>query len=144
MTYAPFDDPDAPPLSDDDLGDFGRYEGKPGSPSPDAVAVGIGLNRVAKAIDRLAVALSAAPAIPPGGVHPPPHPPIAGGPPGGPSNETQVKRGKKIYAICKQNEWDIPDIGQRVTGHTVDPNSQKWSEADQVAVLDAFKQWGVG
>ena len=131
-----FDYPDAPPLSDTDA----RI---PGVPSPDATAIAMALNRIAKAIEGLSVS--------PGGAPPPTGAPSA--PPGGQSNgdDTQIRRGKKIYAICASQsggkptgEWEIGAIGQRVTGHPVNPNSQKWSEADQVAVLDAFKQWGIG
>lgn len=140
MSYEPFDSPDAPPLAD---ADFVR----PGVPSPDATAICISLDRMTAAINRLADSRSVSPggaqtpvpSQPPGM---PTGPPAA--PPGGTSNETQIKRGKKIFAICRSNEWDIADIGQRVTGRTLNPNSQKWAEADQVAVLDAFTQWGVG
>ena len=129
---------DAPPLGDEDF-----PLRTAGVPSPDATAICIALNRVAAALERLSVSPGGAPlsAPPltsgsPSGAAPPP--------PGGVSNDSQIKRGKKIYAICRQNEWDIADIGQRVVGHAVNPNSQKWAEADQIAVLDAFKEWGVG
>jgi hypothetical protein len=136
MTYTPFDSPDAPPLDD-------YHAPTPGVPSPDATAIAIALNRIAAALERLSLS--------PGGPQqqvqsPPPGtptgPPVA--PPGGTSNETQVKRGKAIYAKCmNQNPpADIKTIGEHVTGHEMHWNSQKWTEADQVAVLDAMKTWG--
>ena len=124
-----YDYTDAPPLDD--------HHAPAGVPSPDATAISIALNRIATALERLSVSPGGAPPVPPIGA------PAA--PPGGPAGDSaQVKRGKKIYAICRQNEWDIADIGQRVTGRAVNPNSQKWAEADQITVLDAFKEWGVG
>lgn len=138
MTY---DYTDAPPLDDLDAP-------RPGVPSPDATAICISIDRLTQAVNRLADNRTSPTGaqLPPAAVVPGPQPgppPGAAGPPVA-SNETQIKRGKKIYAICRSNEWDIADIGQRVTGRTLNANSQKWAEADQVAVLDAFTQWGVG
>jgi uncharacterized protein (DUF2147 family) len=103
---------------------------------------------LADAVNHLAVASQAA-RTPPGAAKPPagagstpPGPAPATGPPGGGSGDAQVKRGKKIYAICRQNEWDIKGTGEQITGHVMDPNSQKWSEADQAQVLDQFAEWG--
>lgn len=135
MTYDT--DFDAPPPSDADAPSF-----RTGLPAPSDYVL-----KLANAIDRLAAVLErqSSPGAPqtPAQSQPPGTPtgPPAGAPGG---NETQIKRGKKIYAICRQNEWDIADIGQRVTGRQLNPNSQKWADADQIAVLDAFKEWGVG
>lgn len=135
MSYEPFDSPDAPPLGDVDAP-------RPGVPSPDATAICISLDRMTAAINRLADARPVAPGAPqaPASTVPPP----AATPPPGGSNETQVKRGKKIYAVCMGQNRDVKEIGEHVVGHQLNGNSQKWSEADQVAVLDAFKEWGWG
>lgn len=149
MSYEPFDSPDAPPLGD---ADFVR----PGVPSPDATAICISLDRIAKAVERLAPqtdlrglvnglsvspggAQTPVPSQPPGM---PTGPPAA--PPGGASNETQIKRGKAIYAKCMNQTppANVKAIGEHVVLHTLNGNSQKWDEADQVAVLDAMKSWG--
>jgi hypothetical protein len=133
-----YDHFDAPPLDD-------PPEFKPGFATPNDYVLKLAnaIDRLASVLERLSISPGApqtpAQASPSG---PPPGPPAAA--PGGPVNDTQIKRGKKIYAICRQNEWDIADIGQRVTNHPVNAHSQKWAEADQIAVLDAFKEWGVG
>ena len=100
---------------------------------------------LAASLDRVAEALTANTATPRSGPGAAPGgPPAPQGAPASNGDSAQVKRGKKIYAICRNNDWDIADIGQRVTNHAMAPNSQKWSEADQIAVLDAFSEWGVG
>lgn len=127
---------DAPPLDDVDAP-------RPGVPSADATAICISIDRLTQAVNRLAEARTS----PTGGPQPPGPPPGAAGPPvasGG--NETQIKRGKKIYAVCMSQESprDVKQIGEHVVGHTLAKNSQQWAEADQVAVLEAFKDWGWG
>lgn len=110
------------------------------------MALSISLNRIADALNRIAdnqVSPGGAPAPPLSPQGPPSG--VSGAPPGG-SDDTQVKKGKAIYAICKKNGWDdIAAIGERVTGRTMNPNSQKWDEADQNRVLDVMKnEWRVG
>lgn len=104
------------------------------------------IGNLADAINHLAVASQAA-RTPPGAAKPPAMPSAPQKPVGVPQgdSEAQIKRGKKIYAVCKsqQPEWDIQSTGENITGHAMNPNSQKWSEADQNAVLDTFSEWGV-
>jgi hypothetical protein len=130
-----FDWPDAPAHDDADA----RI---PGVPSPDATAIAIALNRIAAAIERLAQSS-------PGGV-PAPGPSPTGAPsapPGGPSNgdSTQIKMSKKVFAICKSNNWGIQDVGLCATNRYLGADSRKWSETDLKTVLDVMKRdWGVG
>lgn len=138
MTY---DYTDAPPVDDLDAP-------RPGVPSPDATAICISIDRLTQAVNRLADNRTS-----PTGAQPPPAavvpgpqpgpPPGAAGPPVA-SNETQIKRGKAIYAKCmNQNPpANVKAIGEHVTGRTLNGNSQKWDETDQVAVLDSMKSWG--
>lgn len=105
------------------------------------------MERLADSIDHLAVASQA---ISPGGPtasahHPPPIVGAPSGPPGGqPQKTSQEKKAAKVFVVCKNNGWDIADIGARVLGRPVSGNSKQWSEGDLNAVLDAFKEWGVG
>ena len=100
------------------------------------------IGRLADSIDHLAVASQAvrlpasSPAGPPAGTNPPPGPPAATGP------SVEEKMGKKVFAICKQNGWDIGDIGERVTGRKIGSDSRTWSKPDLSAVLDQMKDWG--
>lgn len=115
------------------------------TPSPDATAIAIALNNVARAIDRLAQvspggAQVSAPSQPSGTPNGAP-----GAPPGGQSDDTRIKMSKKVFAICKQNNWDIQDVAQRATGRAHGADSRKWSQADLGIVLDVMKtQWGTG
>lgn len=120
-----FDYPDAPPHTDADR--------IPGVPSPDATAIAIALNRIATALERLSVSPGGAPSPPPG---------TPNGAPSG--DDPRIKMSKKVFAICKQNSWEIGDIGQRVTGRNIGADSRKWSMDDLKSVLDAMKEWGVG
>lgn len=95
------------------------------------------LTRIAVALEKL----SSAPTSP----SQPPGPPMAsnGPPPRSAGNgDEQVKRGKKIYAICTEQGANIQETGEHVVGHKLNFNSQKWNEADQLAVLAALKEWG--
>ena len=127
-----YDYTDAPPLDD-------YHAPTPGVPSPDATAISIALNRIAAALERLSVSPGGAPASAP--------PPIAApsAPPGGPTGgkTTQQKRGGLIWGKCKDNNWDVADIGQRVCGRVMPADSRTWPDADQIAVLEAMKEWGV-
>jgi hypothetical protein len=98
------------------------------------------IDLLAQAIDRLADARTAAPGQP----GPPSGPPSA--PPAGNGREktTQEKMAAKVYALCKQNNWDMADAMTRATGRDMGADSRKLSEADLGAVLDGFKGWGVG
>jgi len=111
------------------------------------------IDHLADSIDHLAVTSQAlsispggaqAPTVPASPPAPPSGPPVA--PPGAPSNgdDTKTKMGKKVFAICKQNNWDIADIGQRATGRDLGGDSRQWSQSDLAAVLDALKDWGFG
>lgn len=140
-----FDYSDAPPLDDRDV----PFAPLPGEPDPNTVANGIVINRLVHAIEGLTQAIERmGPSGPPGGAPAPAQPPGPSGPPtappGGNNDESQIKRGKAIYAKCmNQNPpADIKAIGQHVTGHPMHGNSQKWTEADQVMVLEAMKTWG--
>ena len=99
------------------------------------------LDHLAASIDHLAVA-SQALTIPPAVRDPSP----PNGPPSAPAgDDTRTKMGKKVYALCAQNSWDIGDVGQRATGRNIGADSRKWSEADLKTVLDTMKnEWGVG
>ena len=100
------------------------------------------IGRLADAIDHHAVASQAlrvppqAPAGPSGPPQPSSGPPAASGP------SVEEKMGKKVFAICRTNGWEIGDIGERVTGRPIGADSRKWSKADLSAVLDAMKEWG--
>ena len=130
---------EAPPLGDEDF-----PLRTAGVPSPDATAICIALNRIAAALERLSVSPGGAPlsAPPltsgsPSGAAPPP--------PGGQSDDTKTKMGKKVFAICKQQNWDIADVGLRATGRDIGGDSRTWSQADLTKVLDTMKKdWGVG
>jgi len=103
------------------------------------------IGRLADAMDHLAVASQAFRV--PAQAAPGPAGPRAGasGPPGqlsGPSVEE--KMGKKVFAICKGQGWDIADIGQRATGRDIGGDSRKWTRADLAKVLDTLKEWGHG
>jgi hypothetical protein len=102
------------------------------------------LRNLADAINHLAVANQAA-RTPPGAAKPPvgagPSMPPVGGPPPA-SGEREKKMGSKVYAICTQNGWDIPAVGETITGHTMAKDSRTWSFADLTAVLDQFSAWG--
>ena len=130
-----YDYTDAPPLDD--------HHAPAGVPSPDATAISIALNRIATALERLSVSPGGVPASAPA-VAPASPNGAPSAPPGGQSDEIQVKRGKKIYAVCMNQspQRDVKQVGEHVTLHAMAGNSQKWSEADQIAVLDAFKEWG--
>lgn len=135
MTYDT--DFDAPPPSDADAPSF-----RTGLPAPSDYVL-----KLANAIDRLAAVLErqSSPGAPQTPAQSPPPGTPTGPPAGAPGgNETQIKRGKAIYAKCKNQvpPVDIKAIGEHVTGHEMHWNSQQWSEADQVAVLDSMKAWG--
>jgi hypothetical protein len=105
------------------------------------------IGSLAESMDHLAASMQAlklATGGPPAQSQPPGSP--TGAPSGSPGGDSpQVKRGKKIYAICKQNEWDIPSTGAQITGHPMNANSQKWDDADQILVLNHMKnEWNVG
>ena len=51
--------------------------------------------------------------------------------------------GKKVFAICKQQNWDIADVGLRATGRDIGGDSRTWSQADLTKVLDTMKE-GLG
>jgi hypothetical protein len=101
------------------------------------------LTRIAVALEKL----SAAPQNAPAPLGPPPAssvPPNGYGGPPARSGPDPVKMGKKVYAICRAQGWDVQDIGQRILSRSVVPNSQKWSVDDLTKVLDTLKEWGVG
>ena len=130
---------DAPPPADTDAPpDF-----RPGFAAPSDYVL-----KLANAIDRLASVLERLPSSSPGGALPPvpsPGPQSPGAPPGGSIDETQVKMSKKVFALCKQNNWDIAEVGQIATGRALGEDSRKWSKADLATVLDVMKtKWGVG
>jgi hypothetical protein len=135
---------DAPPCDDD-------FAPLPDRGLENAVKVlAAQLGNLADSINHLAVASQAA-RTPPGAAKPPagpPGPPMPtagqGGPPAGVSGEktTQQKMGAKVYAICKQNNWDIADVGQRATGRPIGADSRRWTVEELGAVLDAMKEWG--
>lgn len=109
------------------------------------------IDLLAQAIDRLAEAQQVSPqGAPPSG---PGHPPATpSGPPGAPvggnggkpEKTRQEKMAAKVYALCKQNNWDMADAMARATGRDMGADSRVLSEADLGAVLDGFAQWGVG
>lgn len=146
---------DGTPVPDEDYGGDDNWAGDPGYMPPGGTAADPGgthplyrvLNRIATALEKLAENPSRPPSNAPGAPQPPSAQgmPPNGPPPSAPSNGPDpVKAGKKIYAICREQGWDIPGVGASITGHPMGPNSQKWSSADQIAVLDQFKEWGHG
>lgn len=99
------------------------------------------LTRIANALDAMK-----APSAPPGAPQRPAGPPTSNGgpPPAHKGSGDTEKMSKKVFAICKNQGWDIADVGQQLAGHYVGADSRKWSAADLMAVLDGFKEWGVG
>jgi hypothetical protein len=106
------------------------------------------LNRIATALEKLAENPSRPPSNAPGVPQPPSAqgtPPQNVGPPpkAGGSGPDPVKMGKKCFAICKSQGWDLQQVGEQITGHPMGPNSQKWAFEDLRKVLDQFTEWGV-
>jgi hypothetical protein len=53
--------------------------------------------------------------------------------------------GKKVFAICKQNGWDIAAVGQQILERPVGGDSRTWTQDDLSRVLDFMKEeWNVG
>jgi hypothetical protein len=100
------------------------------------------IDHLADSIDHMAVA-SQARALPSQAQPPAPSP---AGPPGGQANgkTTQQKMAGKVFAICKQNSWDMQDAMTRAAGRDLGGDSRTLSEADLRVVLDGFKEWGFG
>lgn len=104
------------------------------------------IEHLARSIDRLASGPPAStggytsmggPTGPPVGQMPP-----AAAQPPGPGGPNLEGMGKKVFAICRTQGWDIPTVGGQITGHPMAANSQKWSEADLKQVLAQFAAWG--
>ena len=104
------------------------------------------IHDLAASIERLSISLQSAPVAPTPPSAGPGGPPPPGGPtqpPGGSGGtDRQVKMGKKVFAICAQNGWDIADVGGRALGRPIGGDSRKWSMDELTQVLDTFKEWG--
>jgi hypothetical protein len=103
------------------------------------------INALAESNSQLAASNRAPTAIltvPPGA----PMPPVAGGPPAakGGDKTREQKMGAKVFAICKQNDWDIASVAAQITGHPMAADSRTWTAVDLGKVLDQFSEWGFG
>lgn len=98
------------------------------------------LYRIATALETIAQNGSRGPSAPPGGSGPPQTVQM---PPAAPKGPDTTKMGKKVYAVCRAQNWEVPTVGEQITGHPMNPNSQKWSFEDLRKVLDQFTEWGV-